>query len=118
MKCSVCNKQCRTTSIVHVKKGVTLERKRACPKCEGEAIKVLCQEPSARCKCGEPATVCHVCAGEKERRGKKEGADVAAIVKRLRAMAVGCGSGDEADYTGGRRSGIETAIELLESGRW
>lgn len=126
MNCGICNKGYRVGTIVHVKDGSgTLVRKRACTTCAGDAILLYVTPQATRCKCGEPATTCGVCVSIREVTAKKGGADASAIIARLKGLVAGYQAGVDGSQIGQERlllgariEGIETAIQLLDSGRW
>jgi hypothetical protein len=131
--CKVCGKKVRKTSLALILRDGTLKGARVCQVCKtalGVTIVVAREVP--HCKCGEPATKCHVCAGSKS--GEVSGAcDV--LEGRLRAAkATPAPESPSVDKTGqgaaradahygqghhdGRIEGLESAIELLKSGRF
>lgn len=126
--CPICGKTYRKGTIVLVATdGDAMVARRVCTRstCGGRAIQILPLTPTPRCKCGEPATQCHLCASKKETAARKDGADVAAIVKRLRAYSdasysqVKLSADEKTElYHKGRSDGLDVAIGLLESGRW
>lgn len=127
MNCGVCGNSYRSGTEVWVpevggKTGVRqkMVRKRACNGCAKRAMLIVASMPVARCRCGAPATQCHVCGSRKETAARKDGADVKAIVKKLKVMKLAYEDPDESEqeYRDGRVHGLESAIELLESGRW
>lgn len=126
MICGVCTNTCRTTQLLYVSEKGKLTRKRACSTCVRQSISIFAAESAARCKCGAPAIICGTCVSKKETAAKKGGADVTPIVKRLKAMTISPTNRKAEEVLGshewctadGVLEGLESAIALLQSGRW
>lgn len=115
--CKVCSKKVRKTSIALILRGGTLKGARVCQGClSALGVTIVVAREVPRCKCGQPATKCHACAGSKS-------GDVQAALKvlegRLKAVEA-TPSGDEhiPEFLAGKEEGLESAITLLKSGRF
>lgn len=126
MKCGICGSGCRKTTLVYVKSGSILERKRAGQCCAGDAIQLVMTTMTRRCKCGGLATQCHLCGSKKELAARKDGAEIKAIIKRFKVIQLARKSSAGAETPGspeycssiGEADGLQAAIDVLESGRW
>ena len=115
--CKVCGKSYRSGRIAYIMSDKGLKGARVCQGCATGGVLVVAASEAARCKCGQPATKCHACAGTKS-------GDVVAAIKVLEGRLKVTKStryvldpaGDAA--TEGRIEGLESAIELLKSGRF
>ena len=121
-RCGKCREPYRVGCIAHVmgERG-KLTRVRVCPKCAKLGVLVLAAQQAPSCTCGKPAKFCAACATNAERKDKA--ADVSkAIVTMKGWLRIAEGADPKADgrndYMEGRASGLTSAIELLESGRF
>lgn len=109
MRCGICTRVVRKTSIVHAPdiRGA-LVRKRACASCASCAIVVVPIGGATRCACGcgAPATYALGCAADRMTSDRRK--LLAPFVARLRKLAVA--------YPGERGEGLTTAADLLERG--
>jgi hypothetical protein len=95
---------------------------RVCQDCASDGVLVVAANPARRCRCGNPAVKCGACASESQTKEKVE--VVRDAIKRLKVLLTANeagktpGLGAANDYRTGRSTGLESAIELLESGRF
>jgi hypothetical protein len=109
MKCGLCVRVVRKTTLVHAPDETgKLRRVRACSSCASKGITIVPIGGVVRCACGELAKVCANCASDKSKRDVRK--LVAPIVDKLRALAKA--------YPNDRGEGIEQAADYLESGGW
>ena len=116
--CKTCGRQVRKTSIALILRDGTLKGARVCAEClTSYGVTIVVKPEVKRCKCGAPATKCHVCVSSK-------GADVTGVVKALkgRVKALTLTVDPERDpetfaYMKAKIEGMESAIELIEGGR-
>ena len=117
--CKVCGEPYRKGQIVHIMGERGLQAVRACQKCAGKGVTLVATNPVTFCKCGNPATKCHICAGSSQPAG-----DIAAALKqlegRLKLIKMSPAPTDEkaAASLSGRIEGMESAIALLKSGKF
>jgi hypothetical protein len=133
--CKVCSKKVRKTSIALILRDGTLKGARVCQGClSALGVTIVVAREVPRCKCGQPATKCHACAGSKS--GDVQGA-IKALEGRLKAAkatpapespvyaepdkrgrdAVRANAHYGQGHHDGRIEGLESIIELLKSGR-
>lgn len=125
--CKACGGTYRTGAIAYLADDAgKLVASRVCQPCAKRGIVVIPATRAPMCKCGQPATQCHVCASKGATAAKKDAAGVGGAVKVMRGWlkaidnyAVDDDSPNENKaYADGRIAAIESAIGLLESGRW
>lgn len=121
--CRACGESYRKGTIAFVIKNGKLVAGRVCPSCAKQGVTIIGLEATSRCKCGKKPTTCGSCAVDTERSNKAS--DLASAVKKLRAMVsvyktspVARMSEHAIEMNDGRIEGLESAIELLESGRY
>jgi len=101
--CKVCARSYRTGRIAFIMgEHGKLTGARVCQDCASDGVLVVAAKPARRCRCGNPAVKCGACASESQTKEKVE-----VCARRNQAN----------DYRTGRSTGLESAIELLESGR-
>jgi hypothetical protein len=116
--CGLCARTYRKGSLAVVMTDRGLKSKRVCQDCADKGITLVAAMPAVRCKCGKPATKCHVCAGTKS--GDLAGA-IKVLEGRLKArklMPVASMDEHAVETNDGVIEGLESAIELLKSGRF
>ena len=122
--CGKCGKAYRKGGIAFVAMPDGLKSKRVCQTCLGQAVVIIPMDGATRCGCGELATKCSRCVDKRALRERKGHVDVAVLVKALRNraraydVAVSVTDLGKTEYRDGVKDGIESAAELLESGRW
>jgi hypothetical protein len=115
--CKACGGKYRgqgTVAIVGKKGGIVG------PCCAKDGILVIGGKPAPRCKCGKLATKCHECAGA------KVPPELKAAVRVLKTYASAANASalrqvdgsPEHNFHAGKVEGLESAIDLLESGRF
>jgi hypothetical protein len=115
--CKVCSKKVRKTSIALILRDGTLKGARVCQGClSALGVTIVVAREVPRCKCGQPATKCHACAGSKS-------GDVQAALKVLtgRLKLVACTPADTDTAViirDAKCEALEGTIELLKSGRF
>jgi hypothetical protein len=111
--CKVCGNKVRKTNLALVSEDGILKSGRVCQDCLSKHGVTIVLRPAVKmCKCGQPATKCHVCAGSKS--GDLTSA-IATLRGRLKTAKV---TPVLSEHLEGRIEGLESAIELLESGRF
>ena len=120
--CGKCGKAYRKGGIAFVATPDGLKNKRVCQTCLGQAVVIIPMDGATRCSCGEVATKCSRCVDKRALRERKGHVDVAVLVKvlknRARAYSVAVTDLAKTEYRDGVKDGLESAAELLESGRW
>lgn len=106
MRCGVCRRVVRKTTLVNVPSNGGLRGARACAECMKLAVVIVPLGGVTPCACGRPATKCGICAHDAERKDARR--MVQPFVERLRRLARA--------YPGERGEGIEQAADLIDSG--
>jgi hypothetical protein len=116
--CKVCGHEYRKGRIAFIMGKRGLKSARVCQGCADKGVVLVAASPIQACKCGKPATKCHVCAGIKAPLFI-DGA-VKVLEGRLKAVKTVRYTLNPAGdpFTEGKIEGLESAIELLKSGRF
>jgi hypothetical protein len=113
--CKVCGRKVRKTKVALIMRNGTLKGARVCGECESKlGVTIVVAREVPHCKCGNPATKCHACAGTKRTDRKDEvlktvRSQLAALVRTQRQD----GSSAEA-FIDGKVEAYEGVISLLE----
>lgn len=119
--CGVCTREVRKTTMAYVMTAEGIKRKRTCAACvQSRGFTVIASDLAPKCKCGKPATRCsdhgtNTDSSDEVRRAVKA---LRSLVKVVRATKPADREIITAGLVDARVEGLETAIELLESGRW
>jgi hypothetical protein len=115
--CKVCQKSYRKGVIAFIMGDRGLKGARVCQGCASDGVLVVAAKAGVTCSCGKPASKCSDC-------GKKP-ADMGRAIKALETLVKLAKHGSvrymhatEIQNNDGRIEGLESAIELLKSGRF
>lgn len=118
--CKVCGHKVRKTTLAMILRDGKLKSARVCQPCESKlGVTIVVAREVPRCKCGNPATKCHVCAGS-----RIVGPELAGAIKTVKGwlmaskIAVPQLSDDARGHQKARIEALESVVELLQGGRF
>lgn len=116
--CKVCGHEYRKGRIAFIMGKRGLKSARVCQGCADKGVVLVAASPIQACKCGKPATKCHVCAGTKSGSLDDAIKRLEGLAKAKRLAKVASMSEHDIVTNDGQIEGLEAAIELLKSGRF
>lgn len=115
--CKICNKSYRTGRIAFIMADGALKGARVCQTCAKNGVLLVAANAATRCTCGKPATRCKAC-GHRDDVKEKTSGPVTEILKRLKGLLKAYEIAEVEPYNMGKIDGLNSAIVLIESGRW
>ena len=116
--CKVCGHEYRIGRIAFIMGKRGLKSARVCQTCADKGVVLVAASPIQACKCGKPATKCHVCAGAKSGDLSDAIKVLEGRAKARKVMPIANMDEHTVETNDGFIEGLESAIELLRSGRF
>jgi hypothetical protein len=128
-KCGICRAPYRVGVLVWTMKEGKLVAVRACHNCERASVTIHVAQTLPLCACGARATTCVGCCAKAATKHASEAKGIPAAIARLEGMVKAHKSGLPAKYRDQTEKdaarllaawveGVESALELLKTGRF